>query len=134
MGSSTTRARPHDKTKTGIRCFAERFVMDLRQLSYFVAVAEDGQFTRAANRVSVAQPAVSAQIRRLERELGATLFHRDRRAVTLTIAGDVDHRLARALGDFHRAHPAIEITLANHHNEPLLAAVADGDVDIGVVG
>jgi DNA-binding transcriptional LysR family regulator len=146
--------------------------MDLRQLSYFVAVAEDGQFTRAANRVSVAQPAVSAQIRRLERELGEALFHRDRRAVTLTaageallphardaldaaergrdtiaslrgvlhgrltigVAGPVGHRLAQALGDFHRAHPAIEIALANHHNEPLLAAVADGEVDVGVVG
>jgi DNA-binding transcriptional LysR family regulator len=61
--------------------------MDVRQLSYFVAVAEEQQFTRAAIRVSVAQPAVSHQIRRLEAELGEALFHRDARAARLTEAG-----------------------------------------------
>lgn len=70
--------------------------MDLRQLSYFVAVAEEAQFTRAAVRVSVAQPAVSAQVRRLERELGETLFHRDQRSVTLTPAGEALLPHARA--------------------------------------
>jgi DNA-binding transcriptional LysR family regulator len=146
--------------------------MDLRQLSYFVAVAEEGQFTRAATRVSVAQPAVSAQIRRLERELGQALFHRDQRAVRLTaageallpharaalaaadrgrdeiaslrdllhgrlrvaVAGPVDYRFAEALGDFHRAHPAVEISVTQEHNEPLLEAVARGDVDAAIVG
>jgi DNA-binding transcriptional LysR family regulator len=152
--------------------FLERFVMELRQLLYFVAVAEEGQFTRAATRVVVAQPAVSAQIRRLERELGEPLFHRDPRAVRLTeagaallpharaalaaaergrdtiaslrgvlhgrlrigVAGPVDHRLAETLGDFHRAHPAIEIALSSEHNEPLLEALVNGDIDAGVVG
>ena len=146
--------------------------MDLRQLSYFVAVAEEGQFTRAAARVSVAQPAVSAQIRRLELELGEALFHRDQRAVTLTAAGEalLPHAraalaaaergrdtiaslrgllhgscasacqgrsttaLAETLGAFHRAHPAIEIALREQHNEPLLQAVAAGDIDAAVVG
>ena len=70
--------------------------MDLRQLTYFVAIAEEGQFTRAAQRVSVAQPAVSAQIRRLERELGESLFHRDARAVSLTVAGEALLPHARA--------------------------------------
>jgi DNA-binding transcriptional LysR family regulator len=70
--------------------------MDLRQLSYFVAVAEEEQFTRAAARVSVAQPAVSAQIRRLERELGEALFHRDQRSVNLTPAGEALLPHARA--------------------------------------
>jgi len=62
-------------------------LMELRQLEYFVAVAEDGGFTRAAARVHVAQPGVSAQVRRLERELGQDLLDRSGRAVRLTAAG-----------------------------------------------
>src|ERR1700761_6814187 len=61
--------------------------MELRQLEYFLAVAEESNFTRAAERVHVAQPAVSAQIRRLERELGQPLLDRSRRAARLTAAG-----------------------------------------------
>lgn len=70
--------------------------MELRQLEYFVAVAEEGSFTRAAERVRVAQPGVSAQIRRLERELGAELLDRSGRTVRLTEAGEAVLPYARA--------------------------------------
>ena len=70
--------------------------MELRQLEYLVAVAEEANFTRAAERIRVAQPAVSVQIQRLERELGQTLVDRSRRAVRLTAAGEAVLPHARA--------------------------------------
>jgi DNA-binding transcriptional LysR family regulator len=70
--------------------------MELRQLEYFLAVAEESNFTRAAERIHVAQPAVSAQIQRLERELGQPLLDRSRRTVRLTPAGEAALPYARA--------------------------------------
>ncbi|MGW0610560.1 LysR family transcriptional regulator [Streptomyces sp. NPDC002788] len=70
--------------------------MELRQLEYFVAVAEERNFTRAAERVRISQSGVSAQIRQLERELGAELFDRSARTVTLTGAGRAALDHARA--------------------------------------
>jgi DNA-binding transcriptional LysR family regulator len=61
--------------------------MELRQLEYLIAVAEEASFTRAAQRVHISQSVVSAQVRQLERELGATLFDRSARTATLTQAG-----------------------------------------------
>ena len=61
--------------------------MELRHFEYFVAVAEELSFTRAARRLHVVQSGVSSVIAALERELGATLFDRDRHAVALTEAG-----------------------------------------------
>lgn len=62
--------------------------MELRQLRYFTAVVDEGGFTRAAAALHVAQPGVSAQVRQLERELGAELFDRTGRGVTLTAVGE----------------------------------------------
>ncbi|AEW99038.1 LysR family transcriptional regulator [Streptantibioticus cattleyicolor] len=70
--------------------------MELRQLEYFVTVAEERNFTRAAEKLHVAQPGVSAQIRRLERELGQELLDRSGRAVRLTEVGAAVLPYARA--------------------------------------
>ncbi|APY85290.1 LysR family transcriptional regulator [Streptomyces alfalfae] len=70
--------------------------MELRQLRYFVAVVEEAGFTRAAARLHLAQPGVSAQVRQLERELGHRLLDRSRGAVTLTEVGRAVLPYARA--------------------------------------
>src|SRR3954471_18534398 len=61
--------------------------MELRALRYFVFVAEEGSVHAGARRALVAQPALSVALKKLEREVGATLFERSPRGVTLTAAG-----------------------------------------------
>jgi DNA-binding transcriptional LysR family regulator len=72
-------------------------VMELRQLEYFVAVAEEANFTRAAERVHISQSGISAQVRRLEQQLGAELIDRSARTATLTPAGSAALEHARAV-------------------------------------
>lgn len=67
--------------------------MDFRQISYFVALYEEGSMTRAANRLNVVQPAVSMQIAKLERDLDQQLFERRSKAMVPTVAGRTLYRL-----------------------------------------
>jgi DNA-binding transcriptional LysR family regulator len=73
--------------------------MEIRELQYFMAVADELHFGRAADRLGIAQPPLSRAIARLERRLGATLFERTSRSVVLTDAGAVLRREGRAALD-----------------------------------
>ncbi|MBW6440268.1 LysR family transcriptional regulator [Actinoplanes hulinensis] len=73
--------------------------MEIRELRYFVTVAEELHFSRAAERLGIAQPPLSRAIQQLERRLGVTLLERNRRGVTLTDAGQVLLDDARAILD-----------------------------------
>ncbi|WP_443071371.1 LysR family transcriptional regulator [Streptomyces sp. NBC_01465] len=87
-----------------------------RELRYFVTVAEELHFTRAAERLYVSQPALSKQIRALERQLGGPLFLRDRQGVTLTPTGAalLPHAL-RMLAVWDEGRAAVERSLADQH-------------------
>jgi DNA-binding transcriptional LysR family regulator len=82
--------------------------IELRHLRYFLAVAETLHFGRAAKKLGMAQPPLSQQIRRLEEMLGAPLFERTTRGVTLTPAGSVLRE--RALSSLARLADDLEQT------------------------
>ncbi|WOF24617.1 LysR family transcriptional regulator [Microbacterium betulae] len=147
--------------------------MELQQMRYVVAVAEERNFTRAAERCHVVQSALSHQIKALERELGVTLFARTSRRVELTAAGEAFLSAAKAsldaaeravadaaastgqvrgtltigviptataidipaaLGEFHRAHPAVRISLRGGGSDEFITAITEGSMDVAVLG
>lgn len=83
--------------------------MEVHQLEYFVAVAETGSFSRAAERCLVAQPSLSQQIKKLEQEIGQPLFNRSRKGVSLTEAGQLLLPRAHAiLAEIQNIRPNLE--------------------------
>ncbi len=96
--------------------------MNLRQLELFLAVVDAGGFTAAAARLRVAQPAVSAAVRRLEEELGARLLVRGARRLTLTAEGAAFLRHARAI---------LAQVAASRHEIAAMRALEAGHFSIG---
>lgn len=111
--------------------------MELRQLRYFVAVVEDANFTRAAARLHLTQPGLSAQIRQLERELGQPLLDRSGRSVTLTAIGAavLPHARAALQAAERVTHTVDEFTglLRGHVRIGLISGAASEEVDIAKV-
>jgi DNA-binding transcriptional LysR family regulator len=147
--------------------------LNLKELECFVAVAEEAHFTRAASKLHITQPGVSAQIRRLERDLGQRLLERTARRVRLTQVGAAvlpharralssaagvrvavsqltglltgrvavgtvssaeDPNLFDVLGDFHRLHPQVDLSLTEGSSTQLIDALLEGRLDLALVG
>lgn len=98
--------------------------MELRQLEYFVAVAEEENFTKAAARVHISQSGVSAQIKQLETALGQPLFDRSSRTARLTAAGKAA---------LHHARAALAATAALQDAVDEVAGVLRGRLAVGMV-
>jgi DNA-binding transcriptional LysR family regulator len=96
----------------------------LRQVAYFMAVADEGSFTQAARTLRIAQPSLSQQVQALERDLGANLFERTSRGLRLTAAGREFLPEARAmLAASQRARLAVRQTTALEGGELEIATV-----------
>mgnify|MGYP003591157707 CR=1 FL=1 len=99
--------------------------MDFRQFRYFVVTAEERHFARAAERLGIAQPSLSQQIKALETQLGTRLFHREKRRIELTEAGQALFLEARNV--LEHADSAVRIARD-------IGRGAAGRIDIGIVG
>jgi len=104
--------------------------MELRRLRYFLAVAEELSFTRAAARLHMAQPPLSTQIQALEHDLGVTLFDRSRRAIRLTAAGRALVPEARRL----LADAEQTVRIVRHADDGTVGRLAIGFVPAAVNG
>ncbi|MGI6246251.1 MAG: LysR substrate-binding domain-containing protein [Pseudochelatococcus sp.] len=104
---------------------SDRIAMDIRQLRYFVAIAEQGSFSRAASLLRIAQPALSMHVRNMETDLGTSLLFRSPRGVVPTEAGEILLRNARIILD-QLATTEEEIRV--HDNNPR------GEVCLGLPG
>lgn len=97
--------------------------MELRQLAYFIEVARLNNVTRAAERVNIAQPALSQQIRNLEQELGVKLFKRTGRGVTLTEAGEQFYIGAeKTLAEAQKARDSVKEGIDDPHGNIVVGA------------
>jgi LysR family transcriptional activator of glutamate synthase operon len=108
--------------------------MELRQLRYLVALAEEGNFTRAAANEHIAQPALSQQIRRLEDELGLALVERTTRRVALTEAGEMlVVRCRRILTELDAAESELQALRGVHTGHVCIGAMHTmGPVDLSL--
>jgi DNA-binding transcriptional LysR family regulator len=108
--------------------------MDLRQLRYLVALAEERNFTRAAANEHIAQPALSQQIRRLEDELGLALVERTTRRVSLTDAGELlVVRARRILGELEAAETELQALRGMYTGHVTIGAMHTmGPVDLSL--
>ena len=104
--------------------------MELRYLKYFVTVAERQNFTRAAEQLHVAQPAISQQIKSLEEELGVSLLHRTKRSVKLTAAGNAFLSEAKEI----LAHAELSKQIARRAARGETGSLAIGCVSASVSG
>lgn len=89
--------------------------MELRHLQYFVVVAEELHFGRAAARLQMTQPPLSQQIQQLEKEMGVTLFSRTKRKVELTEAGEMF--LKEVKKAFEQIEKAVEVAQSAQRGE-----------------
>jgi len=108
--------------------------MELRQLRYLVALAEERNFTRAAAREHIAQPALSQQIRRLEDEVGLALAERTTRSVSITDAGALlVARARRILGELEAAEAELQAIGGVHAGHVTVGAIHTmGPVDVAL--